>query len=245
MNNNERPFLSIVIPALNEERRLTDSLPKIDAFLKMQPYSAELIVVENGSTDDTVGVVQRFAQTHPYVKLHAGEPRGKGRAVRRGMLAACGDYRFICDADLSMPIDELVKFLPPQLDHFDVAIGSREAPGARRIGEPARRHIWGRVSNFIIKVLGVRGFEDTQCGFKMFTGAAAEDLFGVQRINGVGFDVELLFIAQKRGYVIREIPIDWYYTSESKMRLIEDSLRAINEIMEVRRNWRAGLYARQ
>lgn len=245
MNNNERPFVSIIIPALNEERRLSDSLPKIDAFLAAQPYSAEVIVVENGSTDDTVGVVRRFAQTHPYVKLYDGEPRGKGRAVRRGMLAACGEYRFICDADLSMPIEELTKFLPPQLEQFEVAIGSREAPGARRIGEPARRHIWGRVSNLLIKLLAVRGFEDTQCGFKMFTSHAADDLFNVQRINGVGFDVELLFIAQKRGYTIKEVPIDWYYTSESKMRLIQDSLRAVSEIIEVRRNWQAGLYERK
>lgn len=238
------PFLSIIIPALNEERRLGLTLPKIDAFLQVQAFDAEVIVVENGSSDDTVGVVQRFAAQHPYVQIIAGEPRGKGRAVRRGMLAATGEYRFICDADLSMPISELGKFLPPKLAGFDVVIGSREGPGAKRYGEPPHRHLLGRVANTLIKLLAVRGFEDTQCGFKMFTAAAAQDLFGVQRINGVGFDVELLFVAQRRGYKIKSVGIDWYYDPESKMRLFQDSLGVIGEIMEVRRNWRAGLYAK-
>ena len=237
-----RPFVSIIIPALNEERRLSSSLVVIDDFLSKQSYTAEVIVVENGSTDDTVGVVQRFATEHPYVKLYAGEPRGKGRAVRRGMLAANGEYRFICDADLSMPIEELAKFLPPGLEHYDVAIGSREGPGAHRYGEPFRRHFIGRVANFLIKLLAVKGFEDTQCGFKSFSRLAAEDLFSVQRTNGVGFDVELLYVAQKRGYHIVEVPIDWYYNAESKMRLFQDSIGVIGEILEVRRNWRAGLY---
>ncbi len=239
------PFVSIIIPALNEERRLSNSLKVIDDFLSTQSYTAEVIVIENGSTDDTVGVVKRFAHDHPYVKLYAGEPRGKGRAVRRGMLAACGEYRFICDADLSMPIEELAKFLPPELDHYDVAIGSREGPNAHRYGEPLHRHLIGRIANFLIKLLAVRGFEDTQCGFKSFSRAAAEDLFSVQRMNGIGFDVEALYIAQKRGYRIVEVPIDWYYNSESKMRLFQDSLGIIGEMLEIRRNWKAGLYARR
>jgi len=241
-NGTERPFLSIIIPALNEATRLPVALEKIDVFLKQQPYKAEVIVVENGSTDDTVGVAQRFANEHPYVKLFAGEPRGKGRAIKRGMLEACGDYRFFCDADLSMPIEEISKFLPPQLTNFDVAIASREAKGAKRYGEPFRRHLMGRVANFLIKLLAVRGFEDTQCGFKCFTRAAAEDLFSVQRMNGIGADVELLFVAQRRGYRIVEIPINWYYNADSKMRLVNDSLGIIREMLEIRRNWREGLY---
>ncbi len=241
-NVTERPFLSIVIPALNEAARLPVALDKIDAFLQQQPYRAEVIVVENGSTDDTVGVVQRFARDHPYVKLFAGEPRGKGRAIKRGMLEACGDYRFFCDADLSMPIEEINKFVPPQLNNFDIAIASREVKGAKRYGEPIRRHLMGRVANFLIKLLAVRGFEDTQCGFKCFTREAAEDLFHVQRMNGIGVDVELLFVAQRRGYRIVEIPINWYYNSDSKMRLFNDSLGIIREMLEIRRNWQAGLY---
>ena len=239
------PFVSIIIPALNEERRLKTTLRLIDDYLRTQTFSAEVIVVENGSSDDTVGVVQRFSEDHPYVKLYAGEPRGKGRAVRRGMMVACGEYRFICDADLSMPIEELAKFLPPELDHYDVAIGTREGPSAHRYGEPFHRHFIGRIANFLIKLLAVRGFEDTQCGFKSFSRAAAEDLFSVQRMNGIGFDVEALYIAQKRGYRIVEVPIDWHYNSESKMRLFQDSLGIIPEMLEIRRNWKAGLYVRR
>src|SRR5258708_36706756 len=115
------------------------------------------------------------------------------------MLEACGDFRFICDVDLSMPIEEITKFLPPNLGPYDVAIGSREAKGARRYNEPFYRHLMGRVFNFLVKVLAIRGFEDTQCGFKCFTRDAADDLFSVQRINGIGFDVELLYVAQRRG----------------------------------------------
>jgi dolichyl-phosphate beta-glucosyltransferase len=242
-SSSERPLLSIIIPALNEATRLPGTLEQIDAFLKQQPYQYEIVVVENGSSDDTVGVVQRFAAAHPYVRLFAGEPRGKGRAVRRGMLEARGDYRFICDADLSMPIEEVARFLPPeQAEPYEVAIGSREAKGAKRYDEPIHRHLMGRINNFLIKLIALRGFEDTQCGFKSFSRKAAEDLFSVQRMNGIGFDIEVLFIAQKRGYRIVEVPIDWYYNSDSKMRLIQDSLGIIREMFEIRRNWGKGLY---
>ncbi len=239
------PLLSIIIPALNEERRLPISLQKIDDFLKTQPYSAEVIVVENGSADDTVGVVTRFAEAHPYVRLFAGEPRGKGRAVRRGMLEARGDYRFMCDADLSMPIEEIAKFLPPQLDSYEIAIASREAKGARRYDEPLHRHIIGRVFNLLVKVLAIPDFEDTQCGFKMVSRKAAEDIFRVGQINGIGFDVEMLYIAKRRGYRTVEVPINWYYNAESKMRLVKDSLGIIREIFDIRRNWRDGVYKQQ
>ncbi|HVO43925.1 MAG TPA: dolichyl-phosphate beta-glucosyltransferase, partial [Aggregatilineales bacterium] len=214
------PFLSIIIPALNEEKRLPPALQQIDAYLQGQHYAAEVIVVENGSTDDTVGVVRRFATDHPYVRLIAGVPRGKGLAVRQGMLDARGEYRFFADVDLSMPIEEISRFLPPQIEPYDVAIGSREAKGARRYHEPTYRHLMGRINNLWVKLMGVRGFEDTQCGFKAFHRGAAEDLFCVQRLNGIGFDAELLFIAQKRGYKIREVPIDWYYNPDTRMHLV-------------------------
>lgn len=238
----ERPFLSIIVPAHNEENRLPESLNKIDAYLQRQPYTAEVIVVENGSVDDTAGVVERFAKDHPYIKLYGGGPRGKGRAVKRGMLEACGEYRFVCDVDLSMPIEEIAKFLPPNLKDYEVAIGSREAKGAHRYDEPLYRHLMGRVFNFLVKVLAIRGFEDTQCGFKCFSRQAAEDLFSVQKINGIGFDVELLYIAKRRGYRIVEVPINWYHNNDSRMRLVKDSLAIVGEIFEIKRNWRLGVY---
>jgi dolichyl-phosphate beta-glucosyltransferase len=243
-----RLLLSIIIPAHNEENRLPGSLAKIDAYLRQQPYDYEVIVVENGSADDTVGVVEHFTADHPYVRLMVVDTRGKGLAVKAGMLAAGGEFRFICDADLSMPIEEIAKFLPVDRgagvcrQAFDVAIGSREAPGAVRYGEPWYRHFMGRAFNWLIKLLAVRGFEDTQCGFKMFHGRAAEDLFRVQTLSGIGFDIELLFVAKKRGYTILEIPVHWYFSAESRMRLVDDSLAAIREIIQIRRNWRRGLY---
>ena len=244
MNAEHRPFLSIIIPAHNEERRLPPTLAKIDAFLQTQPYEAEVIVVENGSSDSTLAVAEAFANTHPYVHAMQVEARGKGLAVKAGLLAADGDYRFICDADLSMPIEELPKFLPPQSDGFDINIGTREGPLAKRVNEPEYRHLIGRINNLIIKLTILRGFEDTQCGFKMFNRTSAEDLFSVQQMAGIGFDIELLFIAQKRGYKIREVPITWYFGSDSRVKLIDDSLGLLREIWQIQRNWRQGRYAR-
>ncbi len=238
------PFLSIVIPAHNEESRLPPSLAQIDAFLRTQAYDAEVIIVENGSRDRTYEVALDCAREYPNLRVIQSfdNLRGKGLAVKQGMLAATGDWRFICDADLSMRIDELVKFLPPRLDGYDIIIASREAPGAVRVDEPEYRHIMGRIATFIIKVAAISDYEDTQCGFKMFRGKVADDLFSVQRMNGIGFDVELLFIAKRRGYRVKEMPITWYYDPYSTMRLWDDSMKLLREIWEIRRNWGRGLY---
>ena len=236
-------YLSIIIPAHNEERRLPPTLKAIDAFLDHQAYDCEILVVENGSQDLTAVVTEAYAADHPRVKLLREHGRGKGLAVRRGMLAATGEYRFVCDADLSMPIDELPKFLPPLAGAYDVAIGSREVSGAHRFNEPAFRHVQGRVFSDLVKIFALPGFEDTQCGFKCFRAPAAEDLFAVQRFDGMSFDVEVLYVAQQRGYHIIEVPIDWYYRSESRVQPLADPLRMLADILTIRRNWRAGLYA--
>ncbi len=239
-----KPFLSIVIPAHNEESRLPPSLAQIDAFLQAQPLKAEVIIVENGSQDRTYEVALECAKQYPFLSVMQSPDnrRGKGLAVKAGMLAATGDWRFICDADLSMRIDDLVKFLPPASDGYDILIASREAPGATRVDEPEYRHVMGRVATFIIKFAAISDYEDTQCGFKMFSAPVVEDLFAVQRMNGIGFDVELLFIAKKRGYRVKEVPITWYYDPYSTMRLWDDSIKLLREIWEIRRNWRRRLY---
>ncbi len=238
-------FLSVIIPAHNEEYRLPATLKTVDAFLAKQTYTSEVLVVENGSQDLTAVVTEAFAADHPRVRLVRETARGKGLAVRRGMLEAAGQYRFICDADLSMPIQEVSKFLPPVLNDYGVAIGSREAPGARRFNEPAYRHIMGRVFSNLVKVFAMPGFEDTQCGFKCFRGEVAADVFSVQKLNGMSFDVEALYIARKRGYRIVEVPIDWYFQAESRVRLIEDSLKMFLDILSIRRNWYGGRYERK
>lgn len=237
----EQPYLSIIIPAHNEERRLPKTFLAIDDFLKKQNYKAEVVVVENGSGDRTVDVVREFAKKYRYIRLLEVRTRGKGLAVKAGMLAARGEYRFICDADLSMPIDELPKFLPPN-SNSDVTIGVREGKGAKRIGEPMKRHLMGRVFNFIIKLTILPGFEDTQCGFKMFKGEAAEKLFKIQKLNGIGFDIELIFLAKKAGYSIKEVPITWYFDPDSRMKLINDSLRALLEIAQIYVGYLRGKY---
>ena len=235
--------LSLIIPAHNEEHRLPPTLKTVDAFLEKQGFESEIVVVENGSQDLTAVVVEAFAADHPRVRLLRESGRGKGLAVRRGMLEGTGAYRFICDADLSMPIAELTKFLSPAVTGCDVAIGSREVAGSRRFNEPPYRHFQGRVFSNLVKLFALPGFEDTQCGFKCFSAAAAEDLFSVQVFDGMSFDVEVLYIAVQRGYRVQEIPIDWYYRAESRVNPIADPVRMLSDILKIRRNWRQGLYA--
>jgi len=236
------PLLSIVIPAHNEQVRLPRTLEQVLAFVEKQSYTSEVLVVENGSTDHTLAVAQGFSARHPQLRVLHSDERGKGRAVRMGMLAATGEYRFMCDADLSMPIDELTRFLPPARPELDVAIGSREVKGARRYGEPAHRHLGGRLINLIIRVLILPELQDTQCGFKCFRAAVAQDLFQHQTLGGWSFDIEVLHIATRRGYRVVEIPIDWYYRSESKVHAVRDALRMIDDIFRIRSNGRRGVY---
>jgi glycosyltransferase involved in cell wall biosynthesis len=200
-------------------------------------------VVENGSLDNTAGVVEAMIPSFPGLRLLREPTPGKGRAVRRGMLAASGDVRFMADADLSMRIDELPRFLPPTLDGYDIAIGSREAPGAIRYGEPPYRHWVGRGFNLLVQLLVVRGIRDTQCGFKAFRADVARDLFAVQRLDGWTFDVEILFLAHQRGYRVLEIPIPHTFLPGSQVRLLRDSLTMFADLVRVRLNWRRGLYA--
>ena len=158
------------------------------------------------------------------------------------MLSARGRLRFMADADLAMPIDQLDGFLTRAEDGYDVMIASREAPGARRYGEPHMRHVMGRVFNWAVRLLAVRGFQDTQCGFKCFTSGAADDLFRIVRIDGLGFDVEVLYAAKKRGLSIVEVPIQWRYQPRSKVRPLRDSILALTDILRIRLRSLAGKY---
>lgn len=236
------PFLSIIIPAYNEEHRLPRTLEQIFTFLDKQSYTAEVLIVENGSTDRTLKIAQKFAERRKRLFVYTEEKRGKGNAVKRGMLEARGEYRFLCDADLSMPIEEVNKFLPPELTGFDIAIGSREAPGAIRYDEPGYRHWGGRGINLLIRLLALPGLRDTQCGFKCFRADIAEDIFQFQTFEGISFDPEILFIARLRGYKVVELPIPWYYSDESRINLFQDTLVMIIDLLTIRRNARRGLY---
>jgi dolichyl-phosphate beta-glucosyltransferase len=239
---NATPLLSIIIPAYNEADRLPITLPQVAEFVQAQPYAAEIVVVNNNSRDNTRAIANEIADGFPFIRVLDEPAQGKGAAVRTGVMAGKGEYLFIADADLSMPIEEVNKFLPPQIDNYDVAIGSREAPGAVRYQEPEYRHLMGRVFNFIVKVLAVRGFQDTQCGFKSFHRTTALDLFSHQTIDGWAFDVELLFIAQQRGYKIVEVPIDWYYRANSRINPLREAIRMVSEVLRIRLNGWRGRY---
>jgi dolichyl-phosphate beta-glucosyltransferase len=239
-----QPFLSLVIPAYNEEARLPESMKEITAFVARQTYPIEVIIIDNNSTDRTHAIAQEFADRLPFIQVLSEPKQGKGAAVRTGMLGARGQYRFICDADLSMPIEEVEKFLPPHLENYDIAIASREAPGAVRYHEPWYRHLMGRVFNTMVRLFAVHGFQDTQCGFKMFRAEAAQALFPLQTMNGWSFDVEVLYAAQQRGYRIVEVPIHWYYKSNTRIHPIQDSIEMFLEVLKIRRNGRRGMYAR-
>jgi len=231
-----QPRLSIIIPAYNEESRLPNTLEQVFNFIQKQKYLTEVLIVENGSSDRTFEVAQDFANSNPHCFAFQMVDRGKGLAVREGMLRAVGQYRFMCDADLSMPIAEINRFLPPALGDFDIAIASREAPGSVRYDEPGYRHWGGRGTNLLIRLLALPGLHDTQCGFKMFRSDIAEDVFRYQTITNWSFDIELLYIARLRGYHIREIPIPWYFNAETKLNPIRDAFYMVFDILTIRRN---------
>ena len=237
-----QPFLSIVIPAYNEEMRIAQTLDTVVGYVRDQGYSWEIVVADDGSQDRTAALVEAAAGENPEIRLLRLDHRGKGWAVKGGMLEAQGQYRFLADADLSMPIEHLEKFLPPHLTDFDIAIGSREAPGARRFHEPIGRHLMGRAFNGMVKLLAVRGIADTQCGFKCFESQVAETLFPLQRAHGFGFDAEILFLAQRLGMRIKEVPIDWYYHEGSKVKPLRDSFLMLNDLLLVRWNSLRGRY---
>ena len=241
----ETPFLSIIIPVYNEERRLPRTIEQALQFLSQQSYSAELILVENGSQDHTIEIARAYAARHPQIRVIQEPARGKGLAVRRGMLEANGKYRFMADADFSMPPQEINRFLPPILLDSDVTIASREAPGAVRYGEPAYRHFFGRIFNLMIRILALPEFNDTQCGFKCLRAEVAEDVFQNQTLTGWAFDVEVLFIARQRGYRIVEVPIPWYFNADSKVHMVRDSLEMGRDLLRIRWNSLRGRYREQ
>ena len=236
MSNLDRPEISVIIPAFNEEVRIIPTLEKVVTYLADELPSWEVVVVDDGSTDATASLVDDWADSHSGVRLISVPHEGKGWAVKRGMLAATGKYRFMCDADLATPIEWLSKFLSSLAEGYDIVIGSREATGARRIDEPLLRHIMGRIYNRSVKLLAVGGYQDTQCGFKLFRGEVADELFSLQRTRTWGFDVELLYLARKRHLKVLELAVDWYYQEESKVRHGVDSFLMLRDAAAVR--WR-------
>ena len=230
----ETPFLSVVIPAFNEEKRIGATLETVLGYLSEQSYSWEVLVADDGSVDGTAALAARAAGADKRVRVERLQHGGKGWALRHGMLAASGEHRFMCDADLAMPIQQLGAFVRHMSEGHDIVIGSRQVAGARRFDEPFGRHLMGRVFNWCVRMLAVPDFEDTQCGFKCFRGSVADELFRLQRTKGFAFDVEILYMASRKGMKVIEIPIDWHHQESSKVRPFVDSLMMLRDTMLVR-----------
>ncbi len=233
------PALSLVVPAYNEQARLPYTLAEIESYMCQQRIDCEVIVVDNGSHDATSVVVQQASQKFPLLRLLRTDRRGKGRAVRTGVLATHGEVVVFGDADLSWSVDELQRFPAMVGPHSPIVIGSREGAGARRIGEPYYRHLMGRAFNRVVQALAVPGVEDSQCGFKAFSAQAAREIFSRQRIDGFGFDVEVLYLARRLGYPIRVVPLRWEHKENSRVEPLRDTLCMLSDVLRVRWNdWR-------
>lgn len=226
--------LSLIIPAYNESDRIGTSLEKTLEWASAQPLSVEVLVVDDGSRDNTVEVASRYAGETIRV-LEQPRNFGKGAAVRRGMLEARGAKRIFSDADFSTPITEASRVLA-ELDSFDVVIGSRAIDSSYiKEHQPWYRESMGKAFNLLVQLLAVPGIHDTQCGFKGFRARAAEELFSRTKIDGFGFDVEVLYIARRLGFSIKEIPVEWYNDPRSTLNPVADSLKMLVELLRVRR----------
>jgi dolichyl-phosphate beta-glucosyltransferase len=237
--------LSIIVPAYNEELRLPPTLARLHEFLAAQPLRYEIVVVDDGSTDDTCGVVRRTMRELPELRLVCQMPnRGKGAAVRRGMAEARGQLLVMCDADGSMPPEQLPRLLAPILEcRADIAIGSRYAEGAKTdVRQPWYRVLWSRLANRMIQRSLVPGVRDTQCGFKAFTSEAARDLFRYGRIDGWAFDLEILALAKRRHFRIEEVGVEWTDDRRSRVNPLKDMWKVVREALTIRKNLRRGVY---
>ncbi len=240
------PTLSIIIPAYNESARIGRALSQVLACVHERKWPAEVIVVNDGSRDDTAEIVQRFAAQDPVLRLIENPVnRGKGYSVRNGMLHAYGDVIMFTDADLSSPIEETERLLSAIHDGADIAIGSRWLDKGRQTKhQPWYRQMFGRCFNLVTRLVMGLPFADTQCGFKAFRREAAYTVFQLQRIERWGFDPEILFIALKRGYSVREVPVTWGHDERSRLSYIKDGIKMLEELVYIRWNALTGAYSR-
>jgi dolichyl-phosphate beta-glucosyltransferase len=234
--------LSLVIPAYNEQARLPYTLSQIETYVCREGLDCEVIVVDNGSRDATSAVVQQASHRFSALRLLRTDRRGKGRAVRTGMLAAEGAVVIFADADLSWEVQDLSRFVALVDEGTPIVIGSREGVGARRFGEPIYRHLMGRVFNRVVQALAVPGIEDSQCGFKAFRADAARAVFSRQRIDGFGFDVEVLYLARRLGFALQVVPLHWEHKENSRVAPVRDTLLMLADVLRVRLNASRGAY---
>lgn len=228
--------ISIVIPAYNEESRIVPTIEKVIEFVKDKRHlNFEILVVDDGSQDATCAVVQRYASSHPGLKLLRNEKNeGKGNTVKKGVLAAKGKMIFFTDADLSTPIEELDRF-QEEIGPADIVIGSRAIKRENiMIHEPFHREVLGRIFCWFVRVFCVPGFIDTQCGAKMFTNEAARKIFPLVKITRFAFDVEVLYLAHLFHYKVKELPVKWYYSANTRVRTFQDGPKMLLDVLQIR-----------
>lgn len=240
-------LVGIVIPAYNEEKRIGPTLERIFQFLDQEKLDAQVVLVDDCSSDNTIEVAKQAAKGRPnFTFLKNNVNHGKGYTVKRGMLAAEGKYVLFSDADLSTPIEETLRFLEKAREGYDVIIGSRAMPDSNIVVyQPIYRRLMGKVFNRIVRLLAVRGIRDTQCGFKMFTREAAHAIFPLQRIQRFAFDVEALFLARKSGYKIFEMPVTWKDSPQTRVSTFKDSFSMFSALFTIRMNSLRGFYKKK
>ena len=248
----DKPYLSVIIPAYNEEPNFKKgAISELPSYLESQDYSYEILIIDDGSNDNTAQLAQTFAKKNNNVRVIKNPHQGKAETVKTGILESKGELILFTDFDQATPISEVEKLLP-FFPEYDIVIGSRQLPGAKREREPIHRHLMGLVFNLIVQTIAIRGIWDTQAGFKCFKGDVARDVFAKLKVYGKGqkvqgalvtaFDVELLFIAKKYGYKIKEVPIVWHHVATTRVNPIKDSLRMLRDVIKIRLNDLRGVY---
>ena len=234
----QSPLLSIIIPAFNEQSRIKKSLEKICSTLGPIYQSYEVIVVNDGSRDSTGEKVKAFSKEHPEVKLiEYQENRGKGYAVRLGVMCSRGQFVLFSDADLATPIEETTPFLDLLQDDYGVVMASRTIPGSQIVGwRPWHRLLSGKLFNLLVRLLAVPKLTDTQCGFKGFTRESALKIFSNCQIDGFAFDVEVLYLANKYGFRIKEVPVRWHNSPQTKVNVLRHTIPMLEELLQVKLN---------
>lgn len=247
---------SIVIPAYNEADKITATLTQVVSFMRTfaGPSEFEVLVVNDGSKDNTARMVSNYIISNPEVRLIDNPHKGKGPTVYKGIMEAKGNYIYMADADLSTPISEIKKLLLWIKDqNFDIVIASREGTGAQRLNEPLYRHIMGRGFNFIVQALALPGIKDSQCGFKLYKASAAKNVFAKLKVYGESapvvdkaflgaFDVEMLYVAKKMGYKVKEVPVVWTHVKTTRINPVVDSIKMFKDVLLVRLNDLKGMY---
>jgi|TARA_B100001964_G_scaffold192612_1_gene215418 dolichyl-phosphate beta-glucosyltransferase len=234
-------MLSIIIPAYNEEKRLPEVLDRTLKYLKNRKIKNEIIIVADKSKDRTLDVVQEYTKKFKNVcYIYNPKKQGKGHAVRKGILASKGSLVLFIDADTSTPITELDKFLP-KIKNYDLVIGSREHKDSDVRNKLISRVILGNLGNLLLRLFLIKTIRDTQCGFKLFNGNIARELFSLSRINGFGFDFEIIFLAQKKKYRIMECPVNWAYCDDTKVTW-QSHFKTLSELFEIKLNQWSGKY---